>query len=102
MSSMRKEWFNFVASTRKKMQRKTKEPVSHRVAMKEASLVWPKEKAKILNRRKRDERKRAKESTHNHVRVKRQKLGRAQLGSDLGNETSAPGVCVKEKILWVE
>ena len=63
MSSMRKEWFNFVASTRKKMQRKTKEPVSHRVAMKEASLVWPKEKAKILNRRKREERKRAKETT---------------------------------------
>ena len=45
------------------MQRKTKEPVSHRVAMKEASLVWPKEKAKILNRRKREERKKAKETT---------------------------------------
>ena len=61
MTTMRKEWFNFVAQTRKKLQRKTKEPVSHRAAMKEASLVWPKEKAKILNRRKREERKRAKE-----------------------------------------
>ena len=61
MNSMRKEWFNFVAATRKKLQRKTKETVTHRAAMKEASLVWPKEKAKILNRRKREERKRAKE-----------------------------------------
>ena len=60
MNSMRKEWFNFVAVTRKKLQRKTKEPVTHRAAMKEASLVWPKEKAKILNRQKRDERKRVK------------------------------------------
>ena len=61
MNSMRKEWFNFVAVTRKKLQRKTKETVSHRAAMKEASLVWPKEKAKILNRQKREERKRVKE-----------------------------------------
>ena len=57
MNSMRKEWFNFVAATRKKMQRKSKDPVSHRCAMKEASIVWPKEKSKILNRRKREERK---------------------------------------------
>ena len=60
MESMRKEWFNFVAATRKKMTRKTKEPVTHRVAMKEASILWPKEKAKILNRRKREERRRLK------------------------------------------
>ena len=58
---MRKEWFNFVAQTRKRIQRKTKEPVSHRAAMKEASVIWPKEKAKILNRKKREERKLAKE-----------------------------------------
>ena len=58
---MRKEWFNFVAQTRKRIQRKTKEPVSHRAAMKEASLIWPKEKAKILNRKKREERKKLKE-----------------------------------------
>ena len=48
MESMRKEWFNFVAVTRKRMQRKTKEKVTHRMAMKEASALWPKEKAKIL------------------------------------------------------
>ncbi len=60
MNSMRKEWFNFVAVTRKKMQRKSKEPVTHRGAMKEASIVWPKEKAKILNRRKREERRKQK------------------------------------------
>ena len=60
MESMRKEWFNFVAVTRKRMQRKTKETVTHRQAMKEASALWPKEKAKILNRRKREERKKAK------------------------------------------
>ena len=59
---MRKEWFNFVAVTRKKMSRKIKEPVTHRVAMKEASILWPKEKAKILNRRKREERRRLKVS----------------------------------------
>ena len=57
---MRKEWFNFVAVTRKRMQRKTKENVTHRMAMKEASALWPKDKAKILNRRKREERKKAK------------------------------------------
>ena len=61
MNSMRKEWFNFVAITRKKLQRKTKDSVTHRAAMKEASLVWPKEKAKILNRQKREERKRVKD-----------------------------------------
>jgi len=60
MDSMRKEWFNFVAVIRKRLQRKTKENVSHRVAMKEASALWPKEKAKILNRRKREERRKAK------------------------------------------
>ena len=65
MESMRKEWFNFVAVTRKRMQRKTKETVSHRMAMKEASALWPKEKAKILNRRKREERKKAKNALGN-------------------------------------
>ena len=67
MESMRKEWFNFVAVTRKRMQRKTKEKVTHRMAMKEASALWPKEKAKILNRRKREERKRAKTALANRT-----------------------------------
>ena len=70
MNSMRKEWFNFVAVTRKKLQRKTKESVTHRAAMKEASLVWPKEKAKILNRQKREERKRVKEKMATSKTVK--------------------------------
>ena len=61
MQSLRKEWFNWVAKTRKKMQRGKKEPVTHRNAMKAAALTWSKEKLKILNRRKRDERKRQKE-----------------------------------------
>ena len=69
MESMRKEWFNFVAVTRKRMQRKTKESVTHRQAMKEASTLWPKEKAKILNRRKREERKKAKASLANKVKT---------------------------------
>ena len=66
---MRKEWFNFVAQTRKKLQRKSKEPVSHRAAMKEASSIWPKEKAKILNRRKREERKKAKAALANKAKT---------------------------------
>ena len=65
MESMRKEWFNFVAVTRKRMQRKTKEKVTHRMAMKEASALWPKEKAKILNLRILDERKRDKNDLSN-------------------------------------
>ena len=69
MESMRKEWFNFVAVTRKRMQRKTKESVTHRQAMKEASALWPKEKAKILNRRKREERKKAKAALANKAKT---------------------------------
>ena len=61
MLSMRKEWFNFVAVTRKKLARKTKKDVSHREAMKAAALEWPKAKIKILNRQRREERKKAKE-----------------------------------------
>ena len=49
MESMRKLWFQWVAKTRKKMQRGTKEPVTHRKAMKSAALTWPTEKLKILN-----------------------------------------------------
>ena len=75
MNSMRKEWFNFVAVTRKKLQRKTKESVTHRAAMKEASLVWPKEKAKILNRQKREERKRVKEKMATSKTVKNAPAG---------------------------
>ena len=61
MLSMRKEWFNFVAVVRKRLTRKQKKPVSHRDAMKEAALLWPKEKVKLLNKQKRLARKAAKE-----------------------------------------
>ena len=36
------------------MSRKSKEPVSHRDAMKEASTTWPTEKKKLLRRMKRE------------------------------------------------
>ena len=60
--NMRKNWFAFVATTRKKLSRKLKRDVTHREAMKEASVLWPKEKTKILNTLKREERRAAKET----------------------------------------
>ena len=54
MTSLRKEWFLYVSKTRKKLSRGSKEPVSHRDAMKKASESWPKEKEKILRRIKRE------------------------------------------------
>ncbi len=58
--NMRKKWFEFVAVIRKRMSRKQKKDVTHRDAMKEASGLWPKEKIKILNRIKRDQKKQEK------------------------------------------
>ena len=57
---MRKLWFEHVGKTRRKLQRKDKK-ATHRQAMKEASISWPKEKVKIQNRIKREARKLAKE-----------------------------------------
>ena len=57
---MRKKWFEFVAVVRKRLSRKLKRDVTHREAMKEASGLWPKEKAKILNKLKRERRKQEK------------------------------------------
>ena len=57
---MRKKWFEFVAVVRKRLSRKLKRDVTHREAMKEASGLWPKEKAKILNKIKRERRKQEK------------------------------------------
>ena len=59
-TSMRKLWFEHVGKTRRKLQRKDKK-ATHRQAMKEASISWPKEKVKIQNRIKREARKLAKE-----------------------------------------
>ena len=55
---MRKNWFDFVRKTRVKMQRKDKtKKVTHQMAMSEASKLWPKEKAKIERRIKRESKK---------------------------------------------
>jgi len=59
-TSMRKLWFEHVSKTRRKLQRKDKK-ATHRQAMKEASISWPKEKVRIQNRIKREARKLAKE-----------------------------------------
>lgn len=58
--TMRHHWFDFVAKIRRKLSRKEKKQVSHRDAMKEASKLWPKEKLKVLNKIRREERKAAK------------------------------------------
>jgi len=55
MTSLRQEWFLYVAKTRKRMSRKSKEDVSHRDAMKEASTSWPNEKKKLLRKIKREQ-----------------------------------------------
>ena len=51
MPNYRKEWFNWVAKTRKKLGTK-KKPCSHKEAMAKASITWPKEKAKLERRAK--------------------------------------------------
>ena len=60
-SAMRKNWFEHVSKTRKKMARQKREPVSHREAMKEASQSWAAEKQKLLKRMARESRKKARE-----------------------------------------
>ena len=59
-TNMRKNWFGFVATVRKRLSRKEKRDVTHREAMKAASELWPKEKVRILNRLKKEARKAAK------------------------------------------
>ena len=55
--NFRKEWFNWVAKERKRMQRKTKASVSHKAAMGKASISWPKEKAKLKRKADREAKK---------------------------------------------
>ena len=45
--TMRHHWFAYVAKIRKKMSKQKKAPVSHREAMREASVSWSSEKLKI-------------------------------------------------------
>lgn len=58
--TMRNYWFEFVATIRRKLSRKAKKNISHKEAMQEASKLWPKEKLKIQNRLRREERKASK------------------------------------------
>jgi hypothetical protein len=60
--NLRKEWFVFVSKVRKQKARKTKEPVSHRDAMKSAALEWPVEKQKIIRRHERNAKKQKKQN----------------------------------------
>ena len=46
ITNYRKEWFNWVAKERRKMQRKDKK-ATHRQAMAAASVTWPKQKARL-------------------------------------------------------
>ncbi len=48
--TMRNHWFDFVAKTRKRLQRGNKEKVSHREAMRQASAAWVIEKEKVKRR----------------------------------------------------
>ena len=57
MTTLRSDWFAHVEKTRKKLSRAKKEQVAHRTAMKAASITWPKEKEKLLKRRRREAKK---------------------------------------------
>ena len=57
MTTLRSDWFGHVEKTRKKLSKGKKEKVEHRVAMKAASITWPKEKEKLLKRRRREAKK---------------------------------------------
>ena len=58
-TNYRKEWFNWVAKTRKRLSTK-KKPCSHKEAMAKASITWPKEKAKLERRARRAAKQEAK------------------------------------------
>ena len=53
---MRKAWSNHVNETYRKTKKKNKD-ITRREAMKLASETWPKEKAKLERKRKREEKK---------------------------------------------
>ena len=59
---MRKEWFQFVKATREKETRKRKrtmgkdfKPCSHKESMKISSVLWPKEKLRLLKKKSREQ-----------------------------------------------
>ena len=59
---MRQHWFEHVRKTRVKMSKSKKDKVSHRDAMKTASVSWAVEKAKIERKLKRITKKKPKET----------------------------------------
>jgi hypothetical protein len=50
---MRKAWMDWVGKTRKRGNRGKENTMTHRQALKAAAVTWPKEKAKLLRKRKR-------------------------------------------------
>mgnify|MGYP001158181680 CR=1 FL=1 len=48
--TMRNHWFEHVAKTRKKLTRARKQPVTHREAMREASVTWTSIKDRVRKR----------------------------------------------------
>jgi len=58
--SMRVRWFDHVRKTRKKLTRDLKQPVTHREAMQKASTTWPEIKEKLVKKRLRAEKQKAK------------------------------------------
>jgi len=57
--SMRVRWFDHVRKTRKKLTRELKQPVTHREAMQKASTTWPEIKEKLVKKRVRAEKQKA-------------------------------------------
>ena len=55
--NFRKEWFNHVAVVRKRLARKSKKGCTHKEAMAQASISWPKEKAKLKRKAVREAKK---------------------------------------------
>ena len=51
--TMRHEWFEHVRKTRKKMSKGKDKQVAHREAMRQASESWPKQKEKVLKKKRR-------------------------------------------------
>ena len=60
--NFRKEWFNHVAAVRKRLARKSKKGCTHKEAMAQASISWPKEKAKLQRKAAREAKKMAKKT----------------------------------------
>jgi hypothetical protein len=62
--NFRKEWFNHVATVRKRLARKNKaKGCTHKNAMAQASISWPKEKAKLQRKAVREAKQTAKAKT---------------------------------------